>query len=396
VNLPTTESIEKKITSGQRLDSVDGIFLLEEAPLHWLGQLATFIRQRKNPGKTVTFVIDANPNYTNICDTDCHFCAFFRRPKDADAYTLSVDDVMNRIDRVVKLGATTILLQGGHNRELPLDYYVSLVRETKRRFPHLTPHFFSASEITTMADVSGHTIEDVLLKLKEAGQTSLPGGGAEILSDRVRKSISPKKGGAEAWLSVHRAAHRLGIVSTATMMYGHVEDSTDIVEHWEKIRLLQDESKSQRGGGYFTAFVPWSFKPDNTVLKKRFPRSQGPLAYARILAASRIFLDNFDHIQASWFSEGKKAGQIGLLFGADDFGGTLYEENVHAEANYVNTSTWEEIIRMIHDAGFDAQQRSTHYEKLSFYQRGQEVMTKDRISAMEISLRKNDPVGSER
>lgn len=363
-------AIEKKISDGVRLVPEDGLFLLEKAPLMWLGRLASEVRHRLHPDPAVTFVIDANPNYTNICDTDCHFCAFYRRPKDADAYALSVEQVMEKIARVRKFGVTTVLLQGGHNDALPLEYYVSLVRETVRRFPEVTPHFFTASEVQTMARVSGRTVSGVLEELKAAGQHTLPGGGAEILSDRVRRRISPKKGGPDAWLTVHEEAHRLGFVSTATMMYGHVEEPVDIVDHWTRVRDSQDKARARTNGGGFTAFIPWSFKPDNTVLQKRFPRRVGPVPYLRILAASRLYLDNVPHIQASWFSEGKKGGQAALHFGADDFGGTLYEENVHAEAGFVNVTTLAEMIAMIHDAGFDARQRTTRYETVKLFPRG--------------------------
>lgn len=385
---PLAHGIEKKILAGVRLNDEEGLFLLNEAPLIWLGRLADDIRNKKNAPHEVSFVIDSNPNYTNICDTDCHFCAFFRRPKDKDAYTLTLDQVMEKIDRASQLGVTTILLQGGHNRAIPFDYYLSLIRETKRRFPHITPHFFTASEVQTMAQISNNTVPHVLAQLKEAGQNTLPGGGAEILSERVRKKVAPKKGGPEAWLEVHREAHKLGFTSTATMMYGHVEEPIDIIEHWNHIRNLQDQSLALKNGGGFTAFIPWSFKPDNTVLERRFPRRVGPVPYLRMLAAARLFLDNFNHIQASWFSEGKKVGQTALHFGADDFGGTLYEENVHAEAGFVNVTTIQEIITLIHESGYDAVQRTTRYDRLKTYPRS--AAKPERTG--DVSLRKNKPV----
>jgi cyclic dehypoxanthinyl futalosine synthase len=298
---------------------------------------------------------------------------------------------MEKIARADKLGVTTVLLQGGHNRAIPFPYYLSLIRETKKRFPHITPHFFTASEIQTMAQVADTTISDVLAQLKNAGQNTLPGGGAEILSQRVRKQISPKKGGPEAWLEVHREAHKLGFVSTATMMYGHVEEPEDIIEHWNAIRSLQDESMNLEYGGGFTAFIPWSFKPDNTALQRKFPRRVGPVPYLRILAASRLFLDNFDHIQASWFSEGKKTGQAALFYGADDFGGTLYEENVHAEAGFVNVTTLDEMIALIHEAGFDAVQRTTRYERVRAFPRSAIKEPASMAIFPEVSFRKNRP-----
>jgi dehypoxanthine futalosine cyclase len=355
------EAVRAKVASGQRLDRDDGRWLLAEAPLLQLGALAQEVRFARIPERRVTFVIDTNPNYTNVCVTDCQFCAFYRKPGHPEAYTLAVDEVLARIESAAARGATTVLLQGGHNPALPLAYYLSLVRETLRRFPRVTPHFFTASEIRTMAGVSGLTVGAVLDRLYEAGQRTLPGGGAEVLSARVRTRIAPKKGGPEAWLEVHREAHRRGFRSTATMMYGHVEQADDVLDHWDAIRDLQD----LHGG--FTAFVPWSFKPGHTLLEKWIKHYQGPSAYLRMLAASRLYLDNFDHIQASWFSEGKRAGQIALHFGADDWGGTLFEENVHKAADYVNTIGVEEMIDLIRDAGFTPAQRTTEYDLVATY-----------------------------
>ena len=344
--------------SGRRLTREEGLWLWQHADLLELAQLANHVRYRHNPDPVVTFVIDSNPNYTNACITDCVFCAFYRKPGQAGGYTLTVEQVMEKIQRAVELGATTVLLQGGHNPELPLDYYLSLIRETRRRFPQVTPHFFTASEVTTMAQVSGLSIRDVLARLKEAGQVSLPGGGAEILSDRIRRRLATKKGPAEAWLSVHREAHRLGFKSTATMMFGHIEEDEDILEHLEHVRALQDDTQG------FTAFVPWTFKPGNTPLQQHIRQHAGPTRYLRMIAFSRIYLDNVPHVQASWFSEGKKTGQIALRFGADDFGGTLFEENVHAATSFINTATVDEIVVLIREAGFDAAQRTTLYEIL--------------------------------
>jgi dehypoxanthine futalosine cyclase len=355
------EEIRAKIACGERLDRKDGHWLLAEAPLLELGSLASDARFRRHPEKRVTFVIDSNPNYTNVCITDCQFCAFYRKPGHPEAWTLTVDEVLAKIESAAKNGATTVLLQGGHNPALPLDYYLTIVRETRRRFPQVTPHFFTASEIQTVAAVSGLAMTDVLDRLKDAGQRTLPGGGAEVLSERVRTRIEPKKGGPGAWLEVHREAHRRGFKSTATMMYGHLEEADDVLDHFDAIRALQDEF------GGFTAFVPWSFKPNNTLLEKWIKQHKGPNAYLRMLAASRLYLDNFPHVQASWFSEGKKAGQIALHFGADDWGGTLFEENVHKAAEYVNTITVDEIVTLIREAGFTPAQRNTEYGILRTY-----------------------------
>ncbi len=356
------QRIEQKVMGGERLSPEDGLFLLSDAcDLVSLGQLAQWQRSRIVPGNEVSFVVDSNPNYTNICDTDCLFCAFYRRPGDKDSYTLTVDQVMGKVRNAVDQGATTILLQGGHNRAIPFEYYLDMIRTLKQRFPGVTPHFFTASEVQTMAQVAGQSIEWVLKQLWDAGQRTLPGGGAEILSERVRKILAHKKGGPEKWLEVHRAAHKLGYKSTATMMYGHVETPEDVVEHWDHIRALQDET------GGFTAFIPWSYKPENTVLERKHPERTGPVPYLRMLAASRLYLDNFEHIQASWFSEGKKTGQVSLHFGADDFGGTILDENVHAAANFVNKADSREVATLIREAGFIPVQRSTLYETIKVW-----------------------------
>jgi cyclic dehypoxanthinyl futalosine synthase len=356
------DRLRLKVLAGERLSSGEGLYLLTEADVMDLGQMASFVRQKKHPGNRVTFVVDSNPNYTNVCVADCLFCAFYRRPGDPEAYTLTVEQVMEKIKHAADQGATTVLLQGGLNPELPLDYYPSLVRETRKRFPQVTPHFFTASEVLTMAEVSGKTISEVLLALKDAGQVSLPGGGAEVLTEYVRRRISPKKNPQDGWVKVHREAHRLGFKSTATMMYGHVDRPEDWIEHLNRVRDLQDET------GGFTAFIPWSFKPGNSALEKRIPVGRGASTYLRMLAASRVYLDNIPHIQASWFSEGKKVGQVALHFGADDFGGTLIDENVHKATGHVNTTTIDFTVQMIREAGFTPAQRTTLYDILKVYE----------------------------
>jgi dehypoxanthine futalosine cyclase len=355
--------IEDKISRAERLSSEEGVFMLTEAPLVELGALANDVRMRRCDPRIVTYVIDTNPNYTNWCTVDCHFCAFYRKPgKPAtDGYTHDVEGVMGMMENARRLGATTVLLQGGLNPEIPWAFYTAIVREARQRYPEITPHFFSAPEIHQMAEVSGLDLKGVLQALYAAGQRTLPGGGAEILAKRVRQRISVKKGGPEAWLDVHRAAHQVGMRSTATMMYGHVETPDDVLDHLDAIRELQDEH------GGFTAFVPWSFKPGNTLLEKWIKQYKGPSAYLRMLGASRLYLDNFPHVQASWFSEGKRAGQVALSWGADDFGGTLFEENVHAAADYVNRTTVDEVVTLIREAGYTPVQRTTEYEVLQVY-----------------------------
>jgi cyclic dehypoxanthinyl futalosine synthase len=357
---PVWSKIESKVLAGERLTSEEGVHLLTVAPLLEMGSLAQEMRARKTDPRLVTYVIDTNPNYTNVCTVDCHFCAFYRKPgsKAADAYTHDVEGVMKMMADADALGATTVLLQGGLNPEIPWEFYPTIVREARRRYPRITPHFFSAPEIHQMAEVSGLTVKGVLEALYEAGQRTLPGGGAEILATRVRKRISVKKGGPETWLDVHRAAHEVGMRSTATMMYGHVETPAEIVEHFDHIRSLQDDTRG------FTAFVPWSYKRGNTPMESKVPHLAGASMYLRVLAASRLYLDNFDHIQATWFSEGKKTGQISLHFGADDFGGTLFEENVHLATGHLNKTTIAEVETLIRESGFTPAQRDTLYNVL--------------------------------
>jgi cyclic dehypoxanthinyl futalosine synthase len=354
--------IYSKSRAGERLTREEGVALLREGELLELGATAEEIRYRKNPEPRVTFVVDTNPNYTNICNVDCIFCAFYRHDGEEGEYTYSVDHMIQKFKESAQKGVTTVLLQGGVNPKLPFDYYLEMVRRTRAEVPEVHPHFFSTSEIRGMAEVSGLPVREVLRQLKEAGLSTIPGGGAEILADRVKRKISNKKGSSVDWLEVMREAHLLGYKTTATMMYGHLETDEDIIEHLEVIRQLQDET------GGFTAFIPWSFKPGNTPLEKIIPTYATPTRYLQMLAISRIYLDNFPHIQASWFSEGKKIGQVALHFGADDFGGTLVEENVHAAANFVNKTSTDEVISLIRESGFVPAQRTTLYEILKVHE----------------------------
>ncbi|MCK6562718.1 dehypoxanthine futalosine cyclase [candidate division KSB1 bacterium] len=351
-----------KATAGERLTPDEGLQLLKNGELLELGAAADTVRRRKIPQPWVTFVVDTNPNYTNVCNVDCIFCAFYRHEGEAGSYTYSVDEMIQKFKETAQKGVNTILLQGGVNPNLPFEYYLELVRRTRAEVPEVHPHFFSTSEIKGMAEVSGLTVREVLQQLKLAGLNTIPGGGAEILSERVRKKISHKKGSPAEWLDIMREAHLLGYKTTATMMYGHLETDEDIITHLESIRRLQDET------GGFTAFIPWSFKPGNTPLERIIPTYATPTRYLQIIAFARVYLDNFPHIQASWFSEGKKIGQIALHFGADDFGGTLVEENVHAAANFVNKTSTEEVIQLIRESGYLPAQRSTLYEILKVYE----------------------------
>jgi len=345
----------------QRISFEEGLDLFKNGSLADLQQKALEVRQQKNPGDTITFVLDSNPNYTNVCCVNCSFCAFYRHQRAKDAYTMSVDEVMERVAFAQQAGASTVLLQGGLNDQLKLDYYVELVRRVRGHYPDIEPHFFSAPEIGYCAKISGVTVQEVLQALYDVGQRTLPGGGAEILSDRVHAIVSPKKMTPGEWIDVHKTAHRIGFRSTATMMYGHVEEPEDILTHLERIRQAQDETHG------FTAFIPWSYKPERTALRRSVKQCAGKETYFKIIAFSRIYLDNFDHVQATWFSEGKQTGVEALHYGADDFGGIIVEENVHKAANFVNKTDHHGIVEMIRKAGFTPRQRNPLYQTVKEY-----------------------------
>ncbi len=378
------EVIKNKVASSQRLTREEGLWLLKNGSLLDLAELAETIRYRLNPQRRVTFVIDSNPNYTNICNIDCIFCAFYRHEEDNDTYTYTVDQMIERFKAAAKRGVRTVLLQGGVNPALPLEYYTEMVRRTRAEVPQIHPHFYSTSEILGMSDVSGLSVPEVLSVLKEAGLNSIPGGGAEILSDKVKRKISSKKGTSADWLNVMREAHKLGYKTTATMMYGHLEKDEDIIEHLAVIRDLQDEYHG------FTAFIPWSFKPGNTPLEKIIPTYATGTRYLQMIAISRIFLDNFPHIQASWFSEGKKIGQIALSFGADDFGGVLEEENVHASANFVHTTSVKETVDLIRSAGYTPAERTTLYDIVAEYGPGEYPAAAINSARLDVKLEGTD------
>ena len=363
--------IREKVFEGERVTAEDGMFLMSEAELLDLVPLAEKIRYHHNPEARATYVVDTNLNYTNICDAFCSFCAFYRTDRnDPSAYTYTVEQIMDKIGRARENGVTTVLMQGGLNDELPLDYYTEMVRETCRLYPDVMPHFWSAPEIWKMADVSGKSIKEVLQALWDAGQRTMPGGGSEVLSNRVKSEISRfhPKDTVDKWTGVHIAAHQVGFKTTATMMYGHIENDEDIVETFGHIRDVQDTALKNGNSGGFTAFIPWSYKRDNTALAKKVSEEAGPNRYLRLIAVSRIMLDNVPHIQASWFSEGKKTGQVALKFGADDFGGTLFDENVMLAAGFYNRTSEDEIRTMIADAGLTPAQRLTNYEVVKVFE----------------------------
>ncbi|AFS24641.1 cyclic dehypoxanthinyl futalosine synthase [Chlamydia psittaci] len=341
-----------------RISFDEGLELFRTSPLEKLQEAANILRKQRYPDDKVTYVLDANPNYTNICKIDCTFCAFYRKPHASDAYLLSFDKFRSLMQRYISMGVKTVLLQGGVHPQLGIDYLEEYVRITVQEFPSIHPHFFSAVEISHAASVSGMSNEEALMRLWNAGQRTIPGGGAEILSERMRKILSPKKMGPDGWINFHKLAHRLGFRSTATMMFGHIENAHDILLHLQSLRDAQDETPG------FYSFIPWSYKSGNTALGHRVPHQAPPEMYYRILAFARIFLDNFEHIAASWFGEGKKHGARGLHYGADDFGGTIIDESVHKCTGWTLKSSAEETRAMIAAEGFIPVERNTFYEHI--------------------------------
>jgi cyclic dehypoxanthinyl futalosine synthase len=351
-----TESILKKAIEGERISSGEAVELFRSTNMLLLGNVASRIARRKQKNRVVTYIVDRNINYTNICVTDCTFCAFYRKERDEDAYVHSFETIADKIGKTVASGGNQILLQGGHNIDLQIDYFEDLFRRIKERFDiHL--HALSPPEIVHTARISRLTIDETLERLSAAGLDSIPGGGAEILVDRVRKRISPHKCSTDEWLGVMDRAHRMDIPTTATMMFGHVESIEDRVEHLYRIREQQDKS------GGFTAFIPWPFQPGRTELG--ISGQVTGLDYLKTLAISRIFLDNFDNLQSSWVTQGAKVGQVALYYGANDMGSTMMEENVVRAAGTVHRLNEEDIRRIIIDGGFIPQRRNMRYEFVS-------------------------------
>ncbi len=329
--------------------------LLTGGELVLLGKRADAICRVRHPQKRVTFVIDRNVNYTNVCTSKCSFCAFYREQGAPDGYVLSLEEICAKVAELVEQGGTQLLMQGGLNPDLKIDFFEHLFRQVKHRFPVVQNHSLSPAEICCIAETSGLSVDDTLERLKRAGLDSLPGGGAEILVDEVRGSISPNKIGWRQWADVMLTAARLGMPTTATMMFGSREKPEDIVEHLFRIRELQDQ------GGSFTAFIPWTYQPGNTELGGT---TASGVEYLKVLALSRIVLDNVPNIQASWVTQGAKMAQVALFFGANDLGGTMLEENVVAAAGCSFRMSQDEMISLIRSAGFIPAQRSTTYRIL--------------------------------
>ena len=340
------------VVGGKRIGRSQALQLLTGNDLLALGRCADEIRRMFHPENRVTFVIDRNVNYTNICETKCSFCAFYRDKSAADAYVLTREDIFGKIDELVKQGGTQLLMQGGLNPELKIDFFEGLFREIKGRFPTVQNHSLSPAEIVCIASSSGLALDETIFRLKSAGLDSIPGGGAEILVDEVRGSISPKKIGWRQWADVMLMAAGMGMPTTATMMFGSCEKAEDIVEHLFRIRELQD------AGGSFTAFIPWTYQPGNTELGGT---TASGVEYLKVLALSRIVLDNVSNIQASWVTQGAKMAQVALFFGANDLGGTMLEENVVAAAGCSFRMTCDEMVALVRTAGFRPAQRTTTY-----------------------------------
>ena len=346
-----------KALEGERISDEDAVTLLRSRDLVTVGKVANELRARRTDPTRVTFIIDRNLNYTNICVTDCDFCAFYRRPGDRrEGYLLPKPVIFKKIEKTLALGGTGLLMQGGHHPDLGIEYYEDLFRSIKARYTiHL--HALSPPEIQHISRRSNLSIPDTLTRLRDAGLDSIPGGGGEILVDRVREIIAPKKTKTDEWLNVHRHAHRLGMSTTATMMYGHVETLEDRVEHMRRVRELQDETHG------FRAFISWTFQRDGNRLAAKVPRESMPTSFDYLLtqAVSRIYLDNVDHIQSSWVTQGLKIGQVALGFGADDLGSVMIEENVVSAAGTTHRTSTEELVHLIKSLGKIPVQRDTLY-----------------------------------
>ncbi len=346
--------IEQGVAAGERLAPEDALFLHERADLPTLGRLADIVRRRKHAEAIVTYIVDRNINPTNACVTDCGFCAFYRRPGDPEAYVLSREEIFRKIEETVAQGGQQLLMQGGHHPFIKSDWWCELLSDIRERFD-INCHALSAPEIDHLAKIEKRPVEEVIRDLVRAGLGSLPGAGAEILVERVRRIIAPKKTTTDEWLDIHRMAHEAGLRSSATMMFGHVETAAERVEHLLRLRELQDET------GGFTAFACWTMQPEGVPEASIYPAKATPAVYLRVQALSRIVLDNFDNIQTSYVTQGTKTAQVTLHYGCNDFGGTMLEENVVSAAGCFHLESIQSIERAITAAGFQPRQRNSWY-----------------------------------
>jgi len=343
------------VEDGERISAEEALLLHEEADLTTLGRLADLVRERRHPEGIVTYIVDRNVNPTNVCVVDCGFCAFYRRPKDEEAYVLPREELMEKVQELADLGGRQLLMQGGHHPRLGTEWWCELLSELRERFPRINLHALSAPEIDHLTKLDKRPLEEVLRDLKEAGLGSLPGAGAEILVERVRRRIAPRKTRVDRWLDVHRKAHEAGLRSSATMMYGHVETPAERIEHLERLRDLQDET------GGMTAFACWNMQPDGVPDPTLCPRRTTHAVYLRVQSIARIFLDNFESMQTSFVTQGMKLAQVSLRYGCNDFGGTMLEENVVSAAGCFHLESIQTIERMIEGAGFLPRQRNSWY-----------------------------------
>jgi len=341
----------------KRMSNQEALELIQNADFNALGRMAWTRKMELHPENITTFVVDRNINYTNVCWVDCSFCAFYRHHKEEEAYVLSYEEIGKKIEELLAIGGTQILFQGGVHPKLKIEWYEDLVGWIAAQYPTITIHGFSAIEIDYIAKISKISYKEVLERLQKKGLFSIPGAGAEILSDRVRDIIAPKKLGSQAWLDVHKTAHEIGMKTTATMMFGTVESDEEIIEHWAKSRDLQDQTSGIR------AFIICSFQSDFTQLKREHPeiKKQSANRYLRLLAGSRLYLDNFKNIQSSWVTQGSYIGQLALMFGANDLGSTMMEENVVKAAGATNRMNQAEMIKLIKDLGSIPAKRDTAY-----------------------------------
>jgi cyclic dehypoxanthinyl futalosine synthase len=353
---PEIGAIQDKVLSGERVTPGEALRLYRGLTLPELGALADAVRQRKHPDRVVTYIVDRNINYTNVCNVYCTFCAFMREERDDDSYALTPEQVGEKIKELVAIGGVQVLMQGGHHPKLGIDYYLNLLQYIRRNFPQVNIHGFSPPEFNHFAEVFRMPVEDVIRRFQEAGLGSIPGGGGEILVDRVRNRISPLKCNSDEWLRVMEIAHGMGLNSSATMMFGHVETIEDRIEHLQRLRKLQDRTRG------FTAFICWTFQAEHTRLRAT---AVGAHEYLRTLALARLFLDNFDNVQSSWVTQGPQIGQIALQYGANDFGSVMMEENVVSQAGATFRIDEETMKRLIAELGYEAHRRNNWYRRLN-------------------------------